>query len=348
MELKLPDMLNTNKQRVFKSQETTYKYGYDVADAIQESHWTWNEFNLSKDVAVYNSLPESQRRMVDNIMRGFVQSDVQAESGWSWLATKLAPVALVTGAVAIAQNESTHYRSYSLFGTSVGLPDSFFQEFLKIPELDKQFEYLEKAVIADRKVMDNYTYVREMYRAISIFSGALEGIELMTQFALLLLLPQPWVALDSINLYSILDESQHSLYASKLAKTLKTQANDIYPNWIDDKLEAEIRNAFLEVCEQEKATVKYYYEDGDHGAVDLETALKFTEYVTDRTLILFGHQPEFSENPITPLPELDIKLGTKLGNMFETTVTEYNKIDSEITYDNVDAIRSIRQQVAGA
>lgn len=91
--------------------------------------------------------------------------------------------------------EGTHVFNYANFVDTVGLPASVYTEFLDIPVMSTKTEYLDKAKVKkfeDYKAMGmtdaavDKEFRRDVARMLAVYAGGLEGVSLMSQFAMLL------------------------------------------------------------------------------------------------------------------------------------------------------------------
>lgn len=175
--------------------------GFKYPEALEfyEKHdlmvWHKNEISLSTDIKDYANSDEATRQFINDVMRLFVQNDVEAGTGYDVLTRIFKPTEVLMMLRSFADRENTHIFNYANFTDTVGLPASVYTEFLEIPVMSTKTEYLEKAKVkkyedyraaglSDAQVDKEFR--RSVARMLAVYAGGLEGIALMAQFAMLL------------------------------------------------------------------------------------------------------------------------------------------------------------------
>ena len=324
-------ILRTNqKYQTYKPLKYEWAYlGYELLDA---QRWHAKEVPVGGDVKDYYELPESERKMVRNILRLFTQNDVEALNGYSVLLPLVKPTEIKMYLSTATFTEVIHVDFYSNLTDTLGFSDEFYQEFLEIPVMERKIDYLEKAKVKryeDYKAMGltdaevDIRFRQDVIKMVGVYAAGLEGIELMAQFAMLL----AWTKLGKFqgmgqgNTYSVLDENIHQIFNTKLFLTLAEENSDVYT----DEIRSDIRNAIIQISEQEMAMTDYLYDNGSHPVITREQAKEFVKFMTDRALTMMELAPvyDISKNPIPFMDEL--LANVEFANFFEVDVTAYSE-----------------------
>jgi len=320
----------TTKYPTYKPMK--YEWCYNAYNIIQKMHWLADEIPLGEDVRDYNSLPESQRNFIRNVLRLFTQNDVEALTGYIKLLDVIKPIEVRMMLSSELMFEAIHVDAYSLLTDTLGFGEEFYNEFLEVPVMDRKIDYLEKAKFKKfheylqqglSEIEADKQFRRDVLRMIAVYAAGLEGIELMAQFMQLLAFSKLGLfkGMTQINTYSIRDENCHCEFNSKLFLDLKKENEDIY----DEELENDIINAIKQIVEQEKAMTDYLYSVGEHPVVTKEDSYKYIEFMANRALSLLELpiQYDVTENPVKFMDE--ILASTEFANFFEVEVTAYSK-----------------------
>ena len=321
---------NTSKYVSYKPM--AYPWAYEAYEIIQSMHWIAKEIDISGDVVDYHNLDEAKQTMIRNILRLFTTNDAQAITGYAAMLRIFKPLEVQMVLMAEGNVEAVHVDGYSLLTDSLGFPDSFYTEYIDIPVMERKIDYLEKAKV--KKFEDyvalglthteaDFKYRQDVALMLAVYATGLEGIELMSQFALLLAYQSlgMFKGMSQINIYSIKDEFIHCKTNSMLFLTYVKENPDIYT----EQLKNDIVQAIRQVVEQEEAMTNYLFDTGEHPNMTREDAHAFTRFSANKALALIGFTPIFAELE-NPLPFMDEVLGSvEFSNFFEVEATGYTK-----------------------
>jgi len=335
-----------NNNRFPKYKPLRYEWAYKGYELLQDQHWKAKEISLAQDVVDYHRLPPKQQNMIKNILRLFTQNDIEALTGYSALLGSIKPTEVKMWLSAVANTEAIHIDAYSLLTDTLGFDETFYDEFVEIPVMERKIDFLEKAkakkyheykALGLSEADIDKTYRRDVTMMVGVFGGGLEGIELMAQFALLLAWQElgQFNGMSQINTYSILDENIHQIFNSMLYLTLKEENEDV----MDEEAINTVRQALIQASQQELALIDYLYSDGEHPTVTEGEAKQYVKFMTDRALKMLDLQPHYGveKNPLSFMN--DILSNVHLANFFEVDVTEYSKNLFTTPLETVDTKR---------
>ena len=313
-----------------------YPQFWDIWKKHDRIHWTADEISLSKDIQDYQSASPREKKYIENVLRLFTQNEVVVGSGYATLLRIFKPVEVQAMLSGFMAREFTHIENYSLFTETIGLPDSFYSEFLEIPVMSTKTEYVDKARV---KKLEEYkamglseaethkVYRKDVARMLAVYGGLTEGVSLMAQFAGLLKFQflNKYPGLADINTFSIKEETLHNLGNSALFREFISENPDIW----DDELKFDIYESAREIVSYEKALVEYL--DPPHMTKD--DLNRYIEYCADNALKELGMKPNW-DTTSNPLPYMDDVVGAIQADFFSSRVTEYTK-QLEGTWDQV-------------
>jgi len=214
-----------------------------------------------------------------------------------------------------ANMESIHQHAYSLLLDTVGMPEVEYKAFAEYEAMADKHEYIDAVRVAkgDKK---------SIAKALAIYSGFTEGLQLFSSFIILLNFPRfgKMKGMGQIITYSIRDESLHVEAMTKLFREFIQENIDI---WTDD-FKKEIYEACRTMVELEDRFLDLVFEQGDIEGLTKKEMQKYIRYIADRRLLQLGLKPNYSVKD-NPLGWLDEVLGVEHQNFFEGRATAYMK-----------------------
>lgn len=151
-------------------------------------HWTADEISLSKDASDFAKASLEEQEYIKGVLRLFTQNEVEVGKGYATLLRIFKPVEVQAMLSNFMAREYTHIENYSLFTETIGLPNSFYSEFLDIPVMSTKTEYLDKAKVhkfEDYKAMGlsdadtHKEFRRDIARMLGVYGGFTEGVSLI-------------------------------------------------------------------------------------------------------------------------------------------------------------------------
>jgi len=214
-----------------------------------------------------------------------------------------------------ANMESIHQHAYSLLLDTVGMPEVEYKAFAEYEAMADKHEYIDAVRVAKGDK-------QSIAKALAIYSGFTEGLQLFSSFIILLNFPRfgKMKGMGQIITYSIRDESLHVEAMTKLFREFIQENIDI---WTDD-FKKEIYEACRTMVELEDRFLDLVFEQGDIEGLTKKEMQKYIRYIADRRLLQLGLKPNYNVKD-NPLGWLDEVLGVEHQNFFEGRATAYMK-----------------------
>jgi len=289
---------------------------FDYYSQQNQMHWFPEDVPLHNDVKDWKDLGESEKNLLTQIFRLFTQSDVDVSSGYVDRYMKIfkKPEArMMMGA--FNNMESIHQHAYSLLLDTVGMPEVEYKAFAEYEAMADKHEYVDAVRVTKGDK-------RSIAKALAIYSGFTEGLQLFSSFIILLNFPRfgKMKGMGQIITYSIRDESLHVEAMTKLFREFIQENIDI---WTDD-FKGEIYQACREMVDLEDRFLDLVFEQGDIVGLTKKEMQQYIRYIADRRLLQLGLKPNYKVKD-NPLNWLDDVLGVEHQNFFEGRATTYMK-----------------------
>ena len=272
--------------------------------------------HLHNDVKDWQTMNDEEKNLLTQIFRLFTQSDVDVGAGYvdRYMRIFKKPEARMMMS-SFANMESIHQHAYSLLLDTVGMPEVEYKAFSEYEAMADKHEYINavKVTKGDKK---------SIAKALAIYSGFTEGLQLFSSFIILLNFPRfgKMKGMGQIITYSIRDESMHVEAMTKLFREFMQENIDL---WTDD-FKAEIYQACREMVDLEDRFLDLVFEQGDIPGLTKSEMQQYIRYIADRRLLQLGLKPNY-EVKDNPLNWLDDVLGVEHQNFFEGRATTYMK-----------------------
>ena len=315
----------------------TYKpflHGWADEAQIQQQriHWMPEEVPMGQDAKDYATLSESEKSLIDNILKLFTQSDIDVANNYMTLYMPIFRNAEIARMLrAFASMEDTHVRAYSLLLETLGLPDTHYNEFLEVEEMRAKHDLLTGFTMKDP---------REIATTLALIGGFGEGLQLFSSFAMLMAFPVfgKMKGMGQIVTWSIRDETLHVAGIIKLFHEFRREAGIELHEVTEDILQGVYKTVMLEDAFIDKA-----FELGPIRNCNAEDMKRYIRFTADYRLDQLGLKPVYNIGD-HPLPWLQTQLNAvEHANFFETRATEYSKASStgqwDTTWDKYDARR---------
>lgn len=283
----------------------------------QMSHWLHTEIQMNSDVMDWAlALSPSERAVIGNILRGFVQSEVLIEDYWSTKVThwfKKPEIQMM--AASFANMESVHAVSYAYLQETLGLND--FDGFLHEPSA--------KAKI-DRLLSVREKNSAEIARSLAVFSAFTEGVNLFSSFAVLMSFSRRNLlkGVGQIIAFSIRDESLHSEAGCWLFRTFVQE----YPEVLTEDLKEQIYAAARLTVELEDNFIDQSFSLGEIESISSEDLKAYIRFRTNTKLKDIGLKSVWRPNK-DKLNNLEwfsvMSSGVELQDFFAGRVSSYSK-----------------------
>ena len=303
-----------NTRDYYKPFDQPWMFDYYVQQ--NQMHWFPEDVPLHNDVKDWQELNDSEKNLLTQIFRLFTQSDVDVGSGYidKYMRIFKKPEARMMMA-SFANMESIHQHAYSLLLDTVGMPELEYKAFAEYEAMADKHEYINKIKVTAKDK-------ESIAKALAVYSGFTEGLQLFSSFAILLNFPRfgKMKGMGQIITYSIRDESLHVEAMTKLFREFIKENIDL---WTDD-LKKQIYQACRDMVELEDQFLNLVFKQGDIEGLTQDDMNKYIRYIADRRLLQLGLKPNYkvSKNPLTWLDDV---LGVEHQNFFEGRATSYMK-----------------------
>ncbi len=303
-----------NTRDYYKPFDQPWMFDYYVQQ--NQMHWFPEDVPLHNDVKDWQELNDSEKNLLTQIFRLFTQSDVDVGSGYidKYMRIFKKPEARMMMA-SFANMESIHQHAYSLLLDTVGMPELEYKAFAEYEAMADKHEYINKIKVTAKDK-------ESIAKALAVYSGFTEGLQLFSSFAILLNFPRfgKMKGMGQIITYSIRDESLHVEAMTKLFREFIKENIDL---WTDD-LKKEIYQACRDMVKLEDQFLNLVFKQGDIEGLTQDDMNKYIRYIADRRLLQLGLKPNYkvSKNPLTWLDDV---LGVEHQNFFEGRATSYMK-----------------------
>jgi len=289
---------------------------FDYYSQQNQMHWFPEDVPLHNDVKDWQTMTDEEKNLLTQIFRLFTQSDVDVGSGYvdRYMRIFKKPEARMMMS-SFANMESIHQHAYSLLLDTVGMPEVEYKAFSEYEAMADKHEYINavKVTKGDKK---------SIAKALAIYSGFTEGLQLFSSFIIMLNLPRvgKMKGMGQIITYSIRDESMHVEAMTKLFREFIQENIDL---WTDD-FKKEIYQACREMVDLEDRFLDLVFEQGDIPGLTKKEMQQYIRYIADRRLLQLGLKPNYGVKD-NPLNWLDDVLGVEHQNFFEGRATTYMK-----------------------
>ena len=289
---------------------------FDYYSQQNQMHWFPEDVPLHNDVKDWQTMSDQEKNLLTQIFRLFTQSDVDVSSGYVDRYMKIfkKPEArMMMGA--FNNMESIHQHAYSLLLDTVGMPEVEYKAFADYEAMADKHEYIDAIKVSKGDK-------RSIAKALAVYSGFTEGLQLFSSFIILLNFPRfgKMKGMGQIITYSIRDESLHVEAMTKLFREFIQENIDIW----DDEFKAEIYEACREMVTLEDRFLELVFEEGDIEGLTQAEMQEYIRYIADRRLLQLGLKPNYDIKN-NPLNWLDDVLGVEHQNFFEGRATTYMK-----------------------
>ncbi|OUV76076.1 MAG: ribonucleotide-diphosphate reductase subunit beta [Rickettsiales bacterium TMED131] len=289
---------------------------FDYYSQQNQMHWFPEDVPLHNDVKDWQTMTDEEKNLLTQIFRLFTQSDVDVGAGYvdRYMRIFKKPEARMMMS-SFANMESIHQHAYSLLLDTVGMPEVEYKAFAEYEAMADKHEYINavKVTKGDKK---------SIAKALAIYSGFTEGLQLFSSFIILLNFPRfgKMKGMGQIITYSIRDESMHVEAMTKLFREFMQENIDL---WTDD-FKKEIYQACREMVDLEDRFLDLVFEQGDIPGLTKQEMQQYIRYIADRRLLQLGLKPNYGVKD-NPLNWLDDVLGVEHQNFFEGRATTYMK-----------------------
>lgn len=255
-----------------------------------QAFWLHTEISMQGDIKDWNeSLTESEKHLVGNILLGFAQTECAVSDYWTGMVTKWFPKHEIRQmAMMFGSQETIHAVAYSYLNETLGLED--FAAFLHEPATKEKFDLL-TATTADWTPEDLRTNPKarlEVGKSLAIFSAFAEGVSLYSSFAVLysFQMRNMLKGIGQQMKWSVRDESLHSKMGCQLFRHMCEE----YPELLDE-CQDSIAEAAKLIVKLESNFIDKMFELGDLENMKASDLKEFIKQRANEKLSELGYNP---------------------------------------------------------
>lgn len=288
----------------------------------RQSFWVHTEVSLLSDVKDYKlNLTESEKNLINHILKGFVTNEILIEDYWMRVASWFKKPEIAMTCALFSAFESLHILAYAYLNETLGIDN--FEEFLNEPSA--------KAKI-DRMVNTKGETKADIARSLAVFSAFNEGVNLFSSFAILLNFQRfdKLKGIGQLIAFSAKDEDLHSTCGTNLLRLFINE----YPDIWTDELKKDIYDAARFTVELEDAFIDRAFSYGEIEGINSAQMKNYIRFRTDLKLNECGLKNEYGEGGLNIidqklLTEMDwfhiLVSGVSMQDFFSGRVVEYSK-----------------------
>ena len=296
-----------------------YPWAYKTWLEHEQMHWISREVPIHEDVRDWNNkLSKEDIQFLTDVFLLFTQSDIDVANGYiqDYLPHFKHPEIRMM-LLGFAAREATHIDAYSYLIETLGKPDKFYSEFLKVPVMKEKHNFFERVINSSEEQEDLPVQIA----GISAFT---EGMFLFSSFVMLLNYPRHGLmkGMGQIVTWSILDEQKHVEGLTQLFRTIITENKE----WWNDHTKSEIYSTAELMTGLEEDFIDYVFgSKGSFHELEKEDLKLYIRYIVDRRLKALGLKGIYGIDE-NPLPWVDAMIASQNHeNFFESRATSYAK-----------------------
>lgn len=277
----------------YRKRYKPFEYQWAWETYIQSVLSTWNPFEVSfaSDTVDWANLPKHDKKLIGGILRAFTLIETFVSCYWSDRVTKLFPKhEIVAMARYFSSQEINHAWAYSMLSDTLGIDE---------------WEAYKGDLTAQAKVntlVDRGETLDDNIVSLGIFSGAVEGVSLISSFVVLLSYAQAgqFKGLNQILSWSNIDELNHCKAGCKLFNELDKEGK------VNNKHKTEIIKGFDLILKNEEVFLKNAYKDHPNPPIPLSDIIHYTKYLANTRLQLLNinHRYEYLPSKVQPIIDL--------------------------------------------
>lgn len=299
-----------------------YPIAYEFWLQQQSSFWIHTEINMDKDIYDWRfNLTVSEKEIIGNILKSFVQSEMLIADYWRGLANIFPKPEVAMMSAAFSSFETIHQASYAYLNDSLGLDN--FQEFMADEIVMKRLNQLSSPPL---KYSDNYDveWRKGIAQSLAVFSAFGEGVLLFSAFTILLSFAQRGLmrGVGEIIEMSIRDESLHAKAGCWLFNEFMKENKDIHgikkPVYEACRLAIDIEDKFID----------HMFQNGTLPNCTAEDLKEFIRQRANNQLRSINLKPIFKIDRATVKRLNWFNLasgGDQHGDFFASRVTQYTR-----------------------
>ena len=268
-----------------------YPWAKTYKKAMNDGHWTVDEFNFQSDIQDFKvNLTDQERETVTRVLSAIAQIEVAVKLFWAKLGDNLPHAAFHDLGITMANVEVIHNDAYEKLLEILGL-EHVIEENLKLDIIQGRVKYL-------RKYLHKYykDSKKQYVYSIVLFTMFVEGVSLFSQFYTILWLYKSKRMLKDTSQqvrYTSKEETLHMLAGSQIINTIKSEHPELFDEELTERVLSEAKSAY----EAESNIIDWFlgeYSDaGEDGALNATVLKEFVKYRINFCLSQIGFPEVF-------------------------------------------------------
>jgi len=300
-----------------------YPKAYEYMKLQQNNFWLPSEVDMSPDIEDWqNNLTESERKIIGQILKSFVQSETHISEYWSSNVSKWFPKhEIVAMAVTFGAFEQIHAEGYDYLNVELGLED--YEAFLKDKTATDRL---------DRLKLVKTKSLPEIARSLAIFSACTEGTSLFSSFVILANMSRfgYMKGVKNIIEWSQRDELFHAIAGCWLFRTL-TEEN---PEILTKEFKKDIYEAMRLTIELEDNFIDHAFSLGEMRGLDSKDLKNYIRNRANSMLLELGLKTNWKNIDQDSLDRMSwfdqMSYGMNNTDFFSAKVTDYAKVNWKV------------------
>lgn len=300
-----------------------YPKAYEYMKLQQNNFWLPSEADMSQDIIDWSTnLTESERQIIGQILKSFVQSETHISEYWSRNVVKWFPKHEITGmAITFGAFEQIHAEGYDYLNVELGLED--YEAFMKDKTATDKLDRL-KAVKTKNP--------SDIARSLAIFSACTEGTSLFSSFVILANMSRfgYMKGVKNIIEWSQRDELFHAVSGCWLFRTLIEENPEI----LTEDFKKDIYDAMRLTVELEDNFIDAAFFLGQMRGLESKDLKNYIRNRANLMLLELGLKTNWKNIDQESLDRMDwfdqMSYGVNNTDFFSAKVTDYAKVNWKI------------------
>ena len=300
-------------------------------DAIRQSYWIVDEFNLTQDIQDFFMAPAVEKNAIKNAILAIAQVEVSVKTFWGDLYGHIPKPEIGAVGYTFAESEVRHSDAYSELLELLGL-NREFEKISEIPAINDRVDYLTKYLKGAKSKSP-----KEYALSLLLFSVFIENVSLFSQFLILMSFNKyknTFRGVSNIIQATSQEETIHGQFGMALINSMRQE----YPEWFDDEYTSRILAACKKAYKAESKVLDWIFEEGELDFIPRDLIDNFIKDRYNKSLMSVGLEPTFEVDPDALLKIAwfdEESLSTSHVDFFSKRPTTYTKFTQPITEDDL-------------
>jgi ribonucleoside-diphosphate reductase beta chain len=300
-----------------------YEKAFEYFQKQQQAHWLPTEVKMAGDIKDYQeNLTEVEKSVVIKILRLFTTIEIDAQDYWSKVSEWFGGhPEIAQMAASFSAMEAIHIWAYDLLSTSLNLPLSEYEEFLKDPAM-----LTKKKKLGD--ILSKTKTLEDRALGLAVFSAFTEGVSLFSSFAVLMSFSKANKLKGVANVvsWSVRDESTHAEAGCWLFRTLISER----PELMTEKLKETVVEAAREAVSMEDLYIDSVFSSGEIEHISSKDLKQYIRYRANTKLGDLGFKKNWKSIDMEAVSRItswfDVMVsGSEHADFFAVKSTAYSK-----------------------